>query len=418
MPKPTFNTMGPVSRGPTHASCVLRGWRSSLILLLLVPAGITAASVSPKTRTFIVTDSTNEIESFVKKLEYEAANGVEYTVDGVVVPVDLNLLPDDIIAEDIQDGLEEEFTTVDKELGDNTTETVNATTNAAQSRQLSLIFQGVYAPDARFNAFADGVMVNMVAEMKRKQMDPLYFRVYNRGIVEHVATRAGRDGRRDEPAATSSNFRNTGTRRGRQQGNAIGGGVVRGLTNVKRFGNAEVQIAGNLTLIRAHWLTGPLDLIIDYRASPGITRVRTGLQAVQLDTLTVIDRFGAEMSDFHIVSPAEYEIRLVGAQNERYQRISQSALLRLFKPTGRLERRLRGVYVRSRSRRIPDVVARSQRRNRNRNRNKQKGSSSTNTEETTTNGQDGGNGNSERSNDQGSAQTENSQVSVKEPELP
>lgn len=53
--------------------------------------------------------------------------------------------------------------------------------------------------------------------------------------------------------------------------------------------------------IRAHWLTGPLDLIIDYRASPGITRVRTGLQAVQLDTLTTIDRFGAEMSDFHIV---------------------------------------------------------------------------------------------------------------------
>ncbi|XP_042229713.1 uncharacterized protein LOC121871451 isoform X8 [Homarus americanus] len=343
MPKPTFNTMGPVSRGPTHASCVLRGWRSSLILLLLVPAGITAASVSPKTRTFIVTDSTNEIESFVKKLEYEAANGVEYTVDGVVVPVDLNLLPDDIIAEDIQDGLEEEFTTVDKELGDNTTETVNATTNAAQSRQLSLIFQGVYAPDARFNAFADGVMVNMVAEMKRKQMDPLYFRVYNRGIVEHVATRAGRDGRRDEPAATSSNFRNTGTRRGRQQGNAIGGGVVRGLTNVKRFGNAEVQIAGNLTLIRAHWLTGPLDLIIDYRASPGITRVRTGLQAVQLDTLTVIDRFGAEMSDFHIVRP-RYQDLLVTAHpsyKDLYKQIQFASIQMLFYPRSFLVLRMR-----------------------------------------------------------------------------
>lgn len=50
--------------------------------------------------------------------------------------------------------------------------------------QLSLIYQGVYAPDARFNAFADGVMVNMVAEMKRKRMDPLYFRVYDRGVVE------------------------------------------------------------------------------------------------------------------------------------------------------------------------------------------------------------------------------------------
>ncbi|XP_042229707.1 uncharacterized protein LOC121871451 isoform X5 [Homarus americanus] len=344
MPKPTFNTMGPVSRGPTHASCVLRGWRSSLILLLLVPAGITAASVSPKTRTFIVTDSTNEIESFVKKLEYEAANGVEYTVDGVVVPVDLNLLPDDIIAEDIQDGLEEEFTTVDKELGDNTTETVNATTNAAQSRQLSLIFQGVYAPDARFNAFADGVMVNMVAEMKRKQMDPLYFRVYNRGIVEHVATRAGRDGRRDEPAATSSNFRNTGTRRGRQQGNAIGGGVVRGLTNVKRFGNAEVQIAGNLTLIRAHWLTGPLDLIIDYRASPGITRVRTGLQAVQLDTLTVIDRFGAEMSDFHIVSPLFDYMPYFGNRTLAQQQMTELVVRHLFSNTSFMSLLLRDSF--------------------------------------------------------------------------
>ncbi|XP_042229705.1 uncharacterized protein LOC121871451 isoform X3 [Homarus americanus] len=417
MPKPTFNTMGPVSRGPTHASCVLRGWRSSLILLLLVPAGITAASVSPKTRTFIVTDSTNEIESFVKKLEYEA-NGVEYTVDGVVVPVDLNLLPDDIIAEDIQDGLEEEFTTVDKELGDNTTETVNATTNAAQSRQLSLIFQGVYAPDARFNAFADGVMVNMVAEMKRKQMDPLYFRVYNRGIVEHVATRAGRDGRRDEPAATSSNFRNTGTRRGRQQGNAIGGGVVRGLTNVKRFGNAEVQIAGNLTLVRSHYVYGPLNVELVFHTDKGVKTINSTLTALAAHAVAEVNDNSSKLIDFIIDSPAEYEIRLVGAQNERYQRISQSALLRLFKPTGRLERRLRGVYVRSRSRRIPDVVARSQRRNRNRNRNKQKGSSSTNTEETTTNGQDGGNGNSERSNDQGSAQTENSQVSVKEPELP
>ncbi|MPC82067.1 hypothetical protein E2C01_076713 [Portunus trituberculatus] len=51
---------------------------------------------------------------------------------------------------------------------------------------------------------------------------------------------------------------------------------------------------------------GPLDLIIDFRAglsrdTRGITRVRTGLLAVQFDTLTSVDRFGAQMSDFNIV---------------------------------------------------------------------------------------------------------------------
>lgn len=69
-------------------------------------------------------------------------------------------------------------------------------------------------------------------------------------------------------------------------------------------------------------------------------------------------------------SPAEYEVRLMGARSRRYQRISQSAVMRLFKPTGRLERRLKRVYIRSRSRRIPDVKARNQRRNNRRNRNR------------------------------------------------
>ena len=49
---------------------------------------------------------------------------------------------------------------------------------------MSPIYQGVYVPDGRFNAFVDGVMVNMVAEMKRRRMDPLYFRVLDRGVVE------------------------------------------------------------------------------------------------------------------------------------------------------------------------------------------------------------------------------------------
>ncbi|KAG7164671.1 hypothetical protein Hamer_G005061 [Homarus americanus] len=301
----------------------------------------------------------------------QPANGVEYTVDGVVVPVDLNLLPDDIIAEDIQDGLEEEFTTVG---------------------QLSLIFQGVYAPDARFNAFADD-MLQLVLDVTVDEMN----------LQQLLLT--------------------LGTLVLGEEGNAIGGGVVRGLTNVKRFGNAEVQIAGNLTLvrshyvygplnvelvfhtdkgvktinstltalaahavaevndnssklidfiidryikeqnglfletgfaddygnfsepiIRAHWLTGPLDLIIDYRASPGITRVRTGLQAVQLDTLTVIDRFGAEMSDFHIVSPLFDYMPYFGNRTLAQQQMTELVVRHLFSNTSFMSLLLRDSF--------------------------------------------------------------------------
>ena len=70
----------------------------------------------------------------------------------------------------------------------------------------------------------------------------------------------------------------------------------------------HVCTALNLDLgqVRGKWLMGPLDLIIDFRApqsrgGAGLTRVRTGLLAVQFDTLTSVDRFGAQMSDFNIV---------------------------------------------------------------------------------------------------------------------
>lgn len=53
--------------------------------------------------------------------------------------------------------------------------------------------------------------------------------------------------------------------------------------------------------VRGEWLIGPLDIIIDYRGQNSITRVRTGLQAVQFDTLTTIDKYGAEMSDFRLI---------------------------------------------------------------------------------------------------------------------
>ncbi|XP_063849597.1 uncharacterized protein LOC135093885 isoform X3 [Scylla paramamosain] len=320
----------------------------------------------------------NEIEAFVKRLEYEAAQQGDdrgrYTVEGLgggegPVEVNLNLLPDDAIVKDIEEGLKEEFSLIDQAQGEEEEEEETRprknSTNNMESRQRSLIYRGVYLPDARFNAFADGVMVNMVAEMKRKEMDPLYFRVFQRGIIEHVPLSSSTP----PSTSTSSSFTTTTTstttssRRGRQRGEAIGGGVIRGLTSVRRFGNAEVQVAGNTTLVRGKWLMGPLDLIIDFRAAHsgdarGMTRVRTGLLAVQFDTLTSVDRFGAQMSDFNIVSPAPYEIQLVGSKSERYKRLSLSAVTRLFKPTGRLERRMRGAFTRARKRRIPDVTKR------------------------------------------------------------
>ena len=56
--------------------------------------------------------------------------------------------------------------------------------------------------------------------------------------------------------------------------------------------------------VRGRWLAGPLSLIIDYRAAQsgrGVTRVRTGLMMVQLDSLTSVDRFGAQMTNFNVV---------------------------------------------------------------------------------------------------------------------
>ncbi|XP_050689540.1 uncharacterized protein LOC126981915 isoform X2 [Eriocheir sinensis] len=263
----------------------------------------------------------NEIEAFVKRLEYEvrqgSGGGAVYQVEGGA-QVDLNLLPDDVIVRQVEDGLDEEFDLVDEANGDKDEgKRKNTTDRAAEDRQRSLMYQGVYVPDGRFNAFVDGVMVNMVVEMKRRQMDPLYFRIYSRGIVEHVPIITG--GSSSTTTTTSSTTASppssssflppstSSTRNGRQRGNPIGGGVIRGLTNIKRFGNAEVQIAGNTTLVRGKWLTGPLDIVIDYRANPprgrAVNRVRTGLAAVQLNGLTLVDRFGAEMEDFDIVSP-------------------------------------------------------------------------------------------------------------------
>ncbi|XP_063849598.1 uncharacterized protein LOC135093885 isoform X4 [Scylla paramamosain] len=315
----------------------------------------------------------NEIEAFVKRLEYEAAQQGDdrgrYTVEGLgggegPVEVNLNLLPDDAIVKDIEEGLKEEFSLIDQAQGEEEEEEETRprknSTNNMESRQRSLIYRGVYLPDARFNAFADGVMVNMVAEMKRKEMDPLYFRVFQRGIIEHVPLSSSTP----PSTSTSSSFTTTTTstttssRRGRQRGEAIGGGVIRGLTSVRRFGNAEVQVAGNTTLVRTHFVFGPLYLELLFTTEMGVRAVNSTLGALAAHAVAHVNQTDPSFVDFIIDSPAPYEIQLVGSKSERYKRLSLSAVTRLFKPTGRLERRMRGAFTRARKRRIPDVTKR------------------------------------------------------------
>ncbi|KAK7065456.1 hypothetical protein SK128_007469 [Halocaridina rubra] len=368
--------MSPLSRGRNYGSetqSLIFGifLLGHFILISTMTQAFTVPPTDDPKIKVINADSPDDIEAFVKRLEYQAANGGDNSLDDLG-KIDFHLLSDDVIASDIQDGLQEEFEVVDMKLGDQRNPGKNATARPT-SRQLSLIYQGVYAPDARFNAFADGVMVNMVAEMRRKRMDPLYFRVYDRGIIEHVAARAGREGRRDEPTAVSSVFARDSPmlREGRQNGNAIGGGVIRGLTNVKRFGNAEVQIAGNTTLVRSHYVYGPLNIELIFHTDKGVKTINSTLGALATHSVAGLNNNSSKLMDFIIDSPAEYEIRLIGAKSRRYQRISQSAILRLFKPTGRLERRMKQQFFRARSQNIPDVTATRKNENRNGNRNRE-----------------------------------------------
>ncbi|XP_068203177.1 uncharacterized protein [Palaemon carinicauda] len=283
-----------------------------------------------------------DIEEFVKALEYEASNGDDKLLDGST-KITFNLLDDDAIGYQIQDGLEEEFAVVDEALG----ETSNSTATekpGPTSRQLSLIYQGVYAPDSRFNAFADGVMVNMVAEMKRKRMDPLYFRVYDRGIVEHVTATPGRRGKEDNSTSVSSlDGKNSTSRRGRQSGNAIGGGVIRGLTNTKRFGNAEVQIAGNTTLVRTHYVLGPLNIELVYNTDKGVKTINSTLGALATHAVAGLKDNSSKLIDFIIDRPRTEDLAVIAHPfyEDLYKVIQFDAIKMLFSPRSFLVGRLR-----------------------------------------------------------------------------
>ncbi|CAL4139502.1 unnamed protein product, partial [Meganyctiphanes norvegica] len=327
----------------------------------------TLLSVTPSESNFLQSvankqskpPSIKDIEDFVKQLEYETLNGLDDTLS--LVPVDLNLLDDELISDNILQGLQEEFQQAGKfEIGEVKNETANKSNQKHQirkeplirARQLSLIYQGVYAPDARFNAFVDGVMVNMVADMRRKRMDPLYFRVYDRGIIEHVSTRSGRKNDQAGEKQQSESNRRTSRQSG-DNGSAIGGGVIRGLTSIKRFGNAEVQLAGNVTLVRSHFVFGPLNIELIFQTLHGPKSINSTLTAVAGHAVTQITNSTSRLSDFIIDSPANHDIRLLGDKSELHRRISTNAILRVFKPTGKLERRLNNTWTKVASKRVP-----------------------------------------------------------------
>ncbi|XP_076067962.1 uncharacterized protein LOC143040638 isoform X1 [Oratosquilla oratoria] len=355
-----------------------------LLLLLLLQYGADGGVLNVPLSVTERDDNTtpndiNQIEKLVLDLEKNRDSVLDNALVGHGLPADLDKLPDDVVADGILEGLEEEFNlvdaTIDRDANTTSSDRSILPAHRPHSRQLSLLYQGVYAPDARFNAFVDGVMVNMVAEMKRKRMDPLYFRVYDRGIVEHVPRRNGRDGRRDEPSAIASFFRTDlkkespegdsmasasasgDERQGRQAETAIGGGVIRGLTGVKRFGNGEVQVAGNTTLVRSHYIFGPLDIELLFETERGVKSIESTLTAVAAHTLAEVSgNNSARMLDFVIDSPLEYEIDLVGLRSVQKRRISRSAILRMFKPGGRMERRLQRCFSDAGKKPIPDVT--------------------------------------------------------------
>jgi len=329
----------------------------SLLITTLLSVSPSESSILQNLVNKQSSPTTKDIEDFVKQLEYETLNGLDNSL--TLVPVDLNLLDDELIADNVLQGLQEEFEQADAEIGERKNNTENRRNQTHQmrkeeltrARQLSLIYQGVYAPDARFNAFVDGVMVNMVADMRRKRMDPLYFRVYDRGIIEHVSTRSGRSDQLGEKLQTKSNSRTK--RQSSSNGSAIGGGVIRGLTSIKRFGNAEVQLAGNVTLVRSHFVFGPLNIELIFQTLHGPKSINSTLSAVAGHAVTQITNSTSRLSDFIIDSPARHEVRLLGDKSELHRRISTSSIFRVFKPTGKLERRLNNTWTKVTSKPVP-----------------------------------------------------------------
>ncbi|KAF2347098.1 hypothetical protein FHG87_022146 [Trinorchestia longiramus] len=244
-------------------------------------------------------------QEILRRLHYTLSNQNPSSGEEQLTVINLDLLPDDVIATDVEDGVQDEFDNVDRVLGDDLDSQTNSTLPEHRiNRQMSLIYQGVYVPDARFNPFVDGVMTNMITEIKRKQMDPLYFRVHKGGGVKHVPTRQ----KQGTPKSTEGRVSGRSSAHSRPElpkeknfkQEPIGGGVIRGLTRIKRFGNAEVQTVGNATLVRSHYVLGPLDVEFVFETTNGVRLINSTLTALPGHGLARVNATSAEFLDFII----------------------------------------------------------------------------------------------------------------------
>ncbi|XP_018025118.1 uncharacterized protein LOC108680738 [Hyalella azteca] len=310
----------------------------------------TAASLATKTSL-----SPDLIKEIADRLHYTISNQPPTPGADRLTVVNLDLLPDDVIADDVEAGVQDEFDNVDKELGD-APENLTLPEHHI-NREMSLMYQGVYVPDARFNPFVDGILVNMVAEMRRRQMDPLYFRVLKGGGVEYVPTRRKEDKPTEAdagPGQAPEKLQSERLKDEKPKREPIGGGVIRGLTRIKRFGNAEVQTSGNATLVRSHCIFGPLTVEFVFDTTTGVQIINTTLTALAGHGLARVNSTDAQFLDFIIDSPATYEIKLRGSeQNQRLRRLSRTAILRLVRREGRLERRLMRMFERGGRKPLP-----------------------------------------------------------------
>ncbi|XP_043203941.1 uncharacterized protein LOC122371582 [Amphibalanus amphitrite] len=200
----------------------------------------------------------------------------------------------------------------------------------------SIIYQGLYIPDARFNTFADGIITNMVAELRADNLDPVYFRVNGRGSVTAHENVHGRDNSNngvgitavtdplarlmgtesDGVVARGRRDASTGRHRSKRQlapTRAYSTALLEGLTNINRRGDVEVQVASNITLVRGRWLLGPLIYRVNfYESRFAVRSLATEIPPIQMDTVTQISYIGADMADFVLGCPLMASLRYRG----------------------------------------------------------------------------------------------------------
>ncbi|RXG61694.1 hypothetical protein Avbf_14219 [Armadillidium vulgare] len=155
--------------------------------------------------------------------------------------------------------------------------------------------QGMYTPSPEYNILIDGLIKNVQQDLKKREMDPLYFGIHNRGIVSnkivymlHSSIRSNRHSTQgQEPLqehllAVSSQANTDGND---NSSLPLGVGIIKGLLKLKRFGNAESRKDGDVTLVRSHYFFGPLDIDLLFGSVRGIHILNTTLSSLAAHAL-------------------------------------------------------------------------------------------------------------------------------------